>query len=110
MHRLTESRIRESFRLVQLNRKGIEKNKIKFELQILPEIIICYNVRGKHEKDTNVLTEKTIKIKIKAPFYIFNHLKLEYIKNRGNIEKSLSKKNNQITTTNIEKIIKFIRE
>jgi hypothetical protein len=110
MQRITESRIRESFNLIKTNFKGIEKNKIKFEIPILPDITICYNVRGKPEKDSMILTEKTIKIKIKAPFYIFNHLKLEYIKNRGIIEKSLNKKNNQITTTNIEKIIKFIRE
>jgi hypothetical protein len=94
-----------------MNFKGFEKNKIKFEIPILPEITICYNVRGKQEKDyMSGLTEKNIKIKIKAPFYIFNHLKLEYIQNRGIIEKSFTRKNNQFTSTNIEKIIKFIRE
>lgn len=119
IQRITESRIRESFKMMKTNYKGDTKNKIKFEIPVLPDVTICYIAKGKSEKGLTFDNDtKHIRIKIKAPFYIFNHLKLEYIRNRGSIEKSQNCNLNKQGScqvqgqghTNIEKIMKFIKE
>lgn len=92
-----------------------EFRKVKYEIALLPDVYIKYIVIGKPEKNyMQSYGEKTIKIKIKSFFYIFNNIKLEYLKNKNIIDK-LKNNNNKTRnqkgpTTNIEKILKFIKE
>jgi hypothetical protein len=121
VQRITECRIRESFKMMKTtNVNSNDRKKIKFNITLLPEISVCYIVKSKNEKSfsqNNYENEKSIRIKIVAPFYIFNYLKLEYMKNRATIEKNQnlnSQKKNQTSQisnlTDIEKILKFIKE
>jgi len=91
-----------------------EFKKVKYEITLLPDIIIKYIVIGKPEKNyMQSYGEKIVKIKIKSFFYIFNNLKLEYIKNKNIIDRlkgNKNSKNQKGPTTNIEKVIKFIKE
>ncbi len=111
---ITISRIRESFQMIKNISVKNQFKKVKFEIALLPDIYIKYIVIGKPEKNyMHTNGEKTVKIKIKSLFYIFNNLKLEYIKNKNIIDKlknNKNPKNQRGPTTNIEKVIRFIKE
>ena len=119
--RIIECRIRQSFKLLKQNYQKYNENKIKLCIQLLPDIYITYiicNHNNYKEIDSKQFDEeyenkKQIKIKLKAPFYIINYLKQEYLKNLTYFEKSktiIKADENQDLLLYIEKIIIFIKE
>jgi hypothetical protein len=76
-------------------------------------VIISYIVKDKSINEKNINSddkcEKIIKIKVKAPFYMFNYMKVEYLKNKNTI---LSPNYNSTNShkKNIMKVLNFIRE
>ncbi len=112
--RITEIRIRESFFLIKNSSTKYKYNsRIKFEIPLLPNIIISYIVKDKSVNEKNVTSddrsEKIIKIKVKAPFYLFNYMKIEYLKNKNYIS-SQGYTNSNTQKKDIMKVINFIRE
>lgn len=88
-------------------------SRIKFEIPLIPNIIISYIVKDKSINDKNFISddrsEKIIKIKVKAPFYLFNYMKIEYLKNKNNVS-SQGNSSSYIQKKDIIKVINFIRE
>ena len=112
--RLIEIRIRESFLLMKNSSTKYKYNsRIKFEIPLIPNIIISYIVKDKSINDKNFISddrsEKIIKIKVKAPFYLFNYMKIEYLKNKNNVS-SQGNSSSYIQKKDIIKVINFIRE
>ena len=109
--RIIEIRIRESFFLLKNKLSKYNYNsRLKFEIILLPNIIISYIIKDKSINEKNIVSddksEKIIKIKVKAPFYLFNYLKKEYLKNKNNMTFNTSNTNKK----NIGKILNFIKE
>ena len=65
--RIIETRIRESFQMIS----STDKNYVYFELEMLPDILLIYEVLNKDDND-----EKQIKIRFKTSFERFNFLKI----------------------------------
>jgi len=82
---------------------------------ILNDVFITYVIQGNQGNPLNEenafmdnFATKKIKIKIKAPFYVFNNLKLEIIKFRNMFDKM--KMVNTTPNITMLKIYNFIRE
>ncbi len=109
--------------MLNLNEKDFLKHKIRLETMILNDVYITYIIEGAQSQCSGSInlcednadhafmsnfSPKKIKIKIKAPFYIFNNLKLEIIKFRGMFDKL--KKTTTSPNITMLKIYNFIRD